>query len=175
MIPGFDSQPTLKGHKLMLRPLVAEDYTNLYRVAADPLIWQGHPATDRYQPDQFQLFFDEALNSKGALVAVDVESIDIIGSSRFFPYPNDTSQIEIGWSFLARSHWGGAANGEMKWLMINHAYQVFDRVYFRVGSSNLRSQKAILKVGAKEIDTNESESGEVWIHYCIQRKDANPA
>jgi len=174
MFEGFNSQPTLRGQNLLLRPLTPEDYPSLYKVAADPLLWQGHPAKDRYQEDQFKVFFDEALKSKGALLALDIESAEVVGTSRFFPYPKDTNQLEIGWSFLARSHWGGKTNAEMKWLMINHVFRDFDRVYFRVDATNLRSQKSILKIGATQIDSNVSATGEEWFHYCIRRDDVDP-
>ncbi|PYP65994.1 MAG: GNAT family N-acetyltransferase, partial [Gemmatimonadetes bacterium] len=45
----FDLQPVLKGKLLELRPLRAEDFDDLFAVAADPLIWEQHPAKDRYQ------------------------------------------------------------------------------------------------------------------------------
>jgi len=173
MFDGFNSQPTLRGQNLLLRPLAAEDYSSLYSVASDPLLWQGHPAKDRYQEDQFKVFFKEALESSGALLALDIERAEVIGTSRFFPYPKDTDQIEIGWSFLARSQWGGKTNAEMKWLMINHAFGSFDRVYFRVDANNLRSQKSILKIGAIQIDSDVSASGAKWFHYCIRSADVD--
>ncbi|PYP84391.1 MAG: hypothetical protein DMF61_20195 [Blastocatellia bacterium AA13] len=79
----FDLQPVLKGTILQLRPLLPEDYRALYSVAADPLIWEQHPATDRYKEEVFQAFFREALESGGALIAIDSKDGQIIGSSRF--------------------------------------------------------------------------------------------
>ena len=51
-------------------------------------------------------------------------------------------EIEIGWTFLARSHWGGTYNGEMKQLMLRHAFKFVNSVIFLVGPQNLRSQRA---------------------------------
>src|SRR5919197_3186276 len=101
---SFDRQPRLTGDLLELRPLVAEDFRDLYAVAADPLIWEQHPCNDRYKEEVFAAFFREALESGGALLAVDRQDGRAIGSSRFHGYDEGKSEIEIGWTFLARSH-----------------------------------------------------------------------
>ena len=58
-----------------------------------------------------------------------------------------SSEIEIGWTFLARSHWGGRANREVKRLMLDHAFTFVDTVVFWVGDQNWRSQGAMTKIG----------------------------
>jgi RimJ/RimL family protein N-acetyltransferase len=141
----FDLQLTLKGQLVELRPLRAEDFLALYAVAADPLIWEQHPSPDRYQDPVFREFFREALESGGALLATDSQAGQVIGSSRFDGYNEAKREIEVGWTFLARSHWGGSYNGEMKRLMLRHAFRFLDRVVFRVGAHNLRSQRAMEK------------------------------
>ena len=70
----FNLQPNLKGKLVELRPLRADDYCDLYAVAADPRIWEQHPNKDRYKEDVFRSFFDEALESNGTLVAIDLRS-----------------------------------------------------------------------------------------------------
>ena len=55
--------------------------------------------------------------------------------------------MEIGWTFLARSHWGGRHNGEMKRLMLDHAFRFVDRAIFVIGEGNVRSRRAIERVG----------------------------
>jgi len=96
----FDLQPVLKGELLELRPLRAEDFDDLFSVAADPLIWEQHPTPDRYQEPQFRTFFREALASGGTLIAIDTNNERIIGSSRFHAYDAERSEVEIGWTFL---------------------------------------------------------------------------
>ncbi len=136
---AFDLQPILKCQLLELRPLRAEDFHDLYAVAADPLIWEQHPNKDRYKKEVFGEFFREAFESGGALVAIDSKDGQIIGSSRFHSYDEEMSEIEIGWTFLARSHWGGRYNGEMKRLMLRHAFRFVESVIFLIGPQNLRS------------------------------------
>ncbi|HYD36864.1 MAG TPA: GNAT family N-acetyltransferase [Allosphingosinicella sp.] len=144
----FDAQPMLAGERVELRPLAADDWHSLYAVASDPLIWEQHPAPDRWQEGVFRTFFDEALASRGALVALDRADGRVIGSSRFHGHDPDRREVEIGWTFLARDRWGGAWNGEMKRLMLDHAFRFVDSVLFLIGPGNIRSQRAVAKIGA---------------------------
>jgi RimJ/RimL family protein N-acetyltransferase len=142
-------QPILHGTRVSLRPLVPDDWAALYAVAADPLIWEVHPAHDRWQEPVFRRFFADALESGGALVAYDPTTNAVIGSSRYDPRRAEPGEIEIGWTFLARSHWGGATNAEMKRLMIAHALEHYTQTIFLVGETNLRSRRAMEKIGGK--------------------------
>jgi N-acetyltransferase len=144
---AFEKQPSLKGDLLELRPLRAEDYSALYAVASDPLIWEQHPASDRHKEEVFREFFREALESGGALIVLDLKDRRVVGSSRFHGYNEELNEIEIGWSFLERSLWGGIYNRELKQLMLRHAFRFVDSVVFLVGPKNLRSQKAMEKIG----------------------------
>jgi RimJ/RimL family protein N-acetyltransferase len=144
----FELQPTLKGDLVELRPLRPEDFDALYAVAADPLVWEQHPSHDRWKEEVFREFFRGALASGGAFLVLDLRDGRVIGSSRFHRYDAARSEIEIGWTFLARSHWGGRYNREMKRLMLRHAFRFVTSVVFLVGSKNLRSQRAMEKIGA---------------------------
>jgi N-acetyltransferase len=155
----FDFQPTTRGTLVELRPLRPEDADDLFAVASDPLIWEQHPVRDRYKPDVFRTFFRESLASGGALTALDCNNGKIIGSSRFHAYSAQASEVEIGWTFLARSHWGGAYNKEMKQLMVRHALQFVKRIVFLIGPQNLRSQKAIEKLGGVRAGSRPDAAG----------------
>ena len=144
----FDLQPNLKGELIELCPLTPEDWDDLFSIASDPLIWEQHPESDRYKEDVFQGFFREALESGGAFVVIDKKTQQIVGSTRFYGYDPEKSEIEIGWTFLARKYWGGRYNREMKQLMLSHAFKFVQTVVFLVGERNIRSQKAIEKIGA---------------------------
>jgi len=155
----FDLQPTLEGDLLALRPLRPEDFPELYAVASDPLIWQQHPNSDRYMEDVFRVFFREALESGGTLITLDAKDGRVIGSSRFHGYNQEKSEVEIGWTFLARSRWGGTYNGEMKRLMLRHAFQFVKSVVFLVGPANFRSQRAMEKIGGVRVGTRPNAAG----------------
>jgi N-acetyltransferase len=144
----YDLQPTLIGEDLTMRPLREEDWDVLFAAASDPLIWEVHPYNDRWQEPRFRSYFNEGIKSGGALVAVDNATGAVIGNSRYANYAPEKNEIEIGWTFLVRSVWGGAYNREMKSLMLTHAFQYFDSVRFNIGASNVRSRGAIEKIGA---------------------------
>ncbi len=165
--PHFDLQPILDGSLVKLRPLRHEDYSDLYAVASDPLIWEQHPERERYQEATFQKFFAEAMASKGALLALDAATGRVIGSSRYFGYDPTSSEIEIGWTFLARSHWGGRYNGEMKSLMLRHAFRFVERVVFLIGPQNVRSQRAIERIGGVRVGTRPDGRGGISVVYQI--------
>jgi RimJ/RimL family protein N-acetyltransferase len=150
---ALDRQPHLCGELLELRPLRADDWDALFAVASDPLIWKQHPESTRYQEPTFRRFFDEGLASGGALVALDRAAGRIIGSSRYHDYDPAASVVEIGWTFLARACWGGRYNGEMKRLMLEHAFRSVNRVIFVIGLNNIRSQRAVEKIGAARAGT----------------------
>ena len=149
MTKDFELQPTLTGRLIELRPLVPKDFDALFQAASDPLIWEQHPENSRYKKEVFQTYFDSALESRGAFVVIDRKSGKIIGSSRFCALKPEQSEIEVGYTFLERAYWGGEYNREMKQLMLDHAFRFVDRVVFVVGENNLRSQKALEKIGAK--------------------------
>jgi RimJ/RimL family protein N-acetyltransferase len=155
----FDLQPILKGEFLQLRPLRPEDWDNLYAVASDPLIWEQHPIKDRYKEEVFKGFFREAVESGGALIVIDSKDGQVIGSSRFHGYDRERSEIEIGWTFLARSHWGGIYNQEMKHLMLRHAFRFVKSVIFLVGAQNVRSQRAVEKIGGVRVGSRPDRTG----------------
>jgi RimJ/RimL family protein N-acetyltransferase len=164
---SFDRQPILVGELLELRPLREQDFDALFRVASDPLIWEQHPERNRYEEATFRAFFAEALDSGGALVAVERASGRIIGSSRYHGYDEEGSVVEIGWSFLARAYWGGRYNGEMKRLMLEHAFRWVNRVVFVIGPANLRSQRAVEKIGGVRAGTTTDARGRERVLYEI--------
>ncbi len=173
----MDRQPVLEGERLLLRPLRPDDWDALYAVASDPLIWELHPAHDRWQEPVFRAFFADALAGGGAMVAIDRASGAVIGSSRWQAHdPADGGSVEIGWTFLARSHWGRVWNEEMKRLMLAHAFRWVGRVDFRVGEGNRRSRGAMQRIGgrlsARDGGVVETASGPArHVIYEITRED----
>lgn len=134
---------------MLLRPLVPEDWDALYAAASDPLIWAQHPEPDRHERAVFRRYFDGALASGGAFAIVDRATGRVIGSSRYCSLDPGGREVEIGWTFLERAYWGGATNAELKRLMLDHAFQFVERVVFVVGERNMRSRKALEKIGAR--------------------------
>jgi len=171
---AFDAQPTLRGELLELGPLRPGHWSALFAVASDPLIWEQHPEPDRYKEEIFREFFRVALESGCALVVTDLRDGQVIGSSRFHAYDEERSEVEIGWTFLARSHWGGRYNGEMKRLMLQHAFAFVDHVVFSIGPQNLRSRRAIERIGGIP-EGPRFARGHESIVYRISKPWAPPA
>jgi RimJ/RimL family protein N-acetyltransferase len=171
---AFELQPTLTGTLLELRPLRPEDFDELYAIASDPGIWELHPEPDRYKEDVFRGFFQGAMDSGGAFAVIDRATGRIIGSSRYFGYDEARSEIEIGWTFLARTYWGGIYNRELKELMLRHAFRFVDSVVFLVGPQNWRSQRAMEKIGGVRVGmVRRTPEGRENVVFEIRKSDAH--
>lgn len=143
----FNLQPTIQNNLIKIEPLASTDFETLFAVANDPLVWEQHPNKNRYQRAEFENYFKGALESGGAFLISDSKTGEIIGSTRFYDLNELDNHILIGYTFLARSHWGGRYNPALKSLMLNYAFQFVDTVLFHVGALNTRSQKAMEKLG----------------------------
>jgi RimJ/RimL family protein N-acetyltransferase len=164
---SFDPQPTLAGELVVLRPLRPADFDALYAVARDPLVWEQHPAHDRWREPVFRALFGESLASGGALVAEERVGRRVIGSSRLHGHDAARREVEVGWTFLAREFWGGRYNGEMKRLMLAHAFRWVDRVIFVIGADNLRSRRAVERIGGVLAGTRTELDGGERVVYAI--------
>lgn len=165
----LDRQPRLQGDRLALRPLREDDWDALFAIASDPQIWAVHPAHDRWQESVFRAFFAEALARGGALAIMGLDDGALIGSSQFGePEAEAPGEIEIGWSFLARSHWGRGYNAEFKRLMLAHALRCYPRVIFQVGEDNIVSRRAMANIGGVLTDrTRDIERGGTMVRHVI--------
>jgi RimJ/RimL family protein N-acetyltransferase len=171
--PEFNFQPFLTGSTIKIRPLANNDYSEMQQCAADKEIWLGHPAKDRYKEEIFSPMFAQSIAAKACVVVCELSTDKIIGWSRYYIGDDGPDDISIGFTFLARKYWGGNTNKELKTMMLNHAFNKFARVWFHIDPSNIRSQRATLKLGA----TLKSEglillAGKkgLWQSYTIDRE-----
>mgnify|MGYP000125409620 CR=1 FL=1 len=141
----------LKNELVELIPLQPEHFDELFAVASDPLIWEQHPNPDRYKKEVFENFFKGAIESKGAFLIKNIQTGKAIGSSRLYDYVPEKSEIKIGYTFFSRDCWGKPFNKEVKRLMIEYALSEVDNIIFHVGANNIRSQRAMEKIGALKI------------------------
>ncbi len=171
----FNLQPTLENEFIRIVPLKAEDFERLYAIASDPLIWEQHPNKDRYMRGIFETFFKGAMESGGAFLVYDSKTGEAIGSSRYYEADEEKKTIAIGYTFLARDHWGGTYNPALKSLMLEHAFGHFDAVIFHIGALNIRSQKAMEKLGGKKTGELEmeyyGEPNKLNVVYEIRKTD----
>jgi RimJ/RimL family protein N-acetyltransferase len=164
----------LENDILKIVPLHESDFDNLFEVASDPLIWEQHPASDRYKKEVFQLYFDGAISGKTAFKIIDKLTNKIIGSTRYYDYMPENSSIAIGYTFLARQYWGGRYNKSSKKLIIDYAFQFVDKIYFHIGATNVRSQLATTRNGAikiREFDSEQNGIKTTSFEYQIEKKN----
>lgn len=171
---AIDLQPTLTGSRIIVRPIRRTDWDAMFKSASNPEIWALHPVGDRYTEPVFREFFDGAVACGSAFSFVDRQSGAVVGSSRYHGHDPKASEIEIGWTFLAREYWGGSFNLEVKQLMLEHAFNFVDTVVFWVGVTNWRSLRAMEKIGGVRRNGLQPRTlgGEVYDHVVYEiRKD----
>ena len=170
----IELQPELPGDKISLRPLRGDDFEGLFAAASDPETWAGHPAKDRYKREVFEKYFAFLLENGGTLVAIDNELEKIIGCSRYYFAPILPDSLSIGFTFLNHAYWGGSTNFAVKKLMLDHAFKEAGEVWFHIDPSNIRSQKATAKLGAKHVSSEEidlSGAAAKWMCFKLLKED----
>ncbi len=172
---SFNLQPILENEFVKIQPLKESDFEALYHIASDPLIWEQHPNKDRYKREVFEIFFKGAMESGGAFLVFDKQTGESIGSSRYYDYNQENKSLLIGYTFFARSHWGSKYNPALKQLMLQYAFQFVDSVIFHIGANNMRSQKAIERLGASKVGELEvkyyGEETKLNVVYEIRKED----
>ncbi|WP_031320413.1 GNAT family N-acetyltransferase [Pseudomonas piscis] len=171
-IKDFNYQPYLSGRSLRLEPLTKCHFDEMLDAASDPKIWEGHPSTDRFKREVFEPYFASLLATEKALAVIDVQQEKVIGSSSYYTPPDQCDSIAIGFTFLVREHWGGGSNRELKHLMVEHAFKLYDRVFLHIAPTNIRSQKATMKLGAEHLydaELNLSSAPKLWKCYALTR------
>lgn len=173
LIPNWQPE-LLENSTVKLVPLTNNDFEPLYAIASDPAIWQQHPSKDRYKREIFQQYFDSAIFSNSAFLILDKLTNAAIGSTRYYDFKPEFPSIAIGYTFLAVKYWGGPYNKASKTLLLNYAFQFVDKVYFHIEAKNIRSQRALHKLGSKKVNNvNFDLEGRTLLHfeYVIQKQD----
>jgi RimJ/RimL family protein N-acetyltransferase len=144
----------LRGRQVYLE-FLTEAHRNILRpLARDERIWEYTKTlliTETYDR-QFDDYFDQALAfaSKGdqafAIVATDGR---VIGMTRAYDIDRKVKKATIGHTWYIPEVWGKSHNKECKLLLLQYIFDTlgFARVDFKVASQNLRSQKAVAKIG----------------------------
>lgn len=173
---AFDLQPNLLHDDLVkLIPLKESDFQELYAIGSNPKVWEQHPNPNRYRLEDFTNYFKGAIESKGAFIVLDAKTNETVGCSRYYDYKEEENSVLIGYTFVGTKFWGSGYNKSMKKLMLDYAFQFVDKVYFHIGAFNIRSQKAIEKIGAVKVDEFEveyyGETSKLNFSYAINKTD----
>ena len=170
-----DFQPILKGDLVTIRPMQKSDWNAMYLAASNPLVWAGHVKQNRYKEAIFRPYFECGMSSGSAVTIIDNQTQKIIGTSRYNGYDKDRREVEIGWTFIACEYWGGLYNSEIKFLMLEHAFNFLRTVIFWVAKENLRSCRAMEKIGgvlrAGEFSKEDNGQTIPYVVYEIKKED----
>lgn len=146
------------------------DFEKLYLVAKDPKIWEQHPENDRWKKSKFSLFFKNGLSNEfGLLIVFDKRDNNFIGSTRFYGYDINNSAIRVGFTFISKEYWGTTVNFHIKKMMLDYAFNFVHNIFFDIGVNNIRSRKAVEKIGARLVI--DSPTGNVV--YRIVKENFN--
>lgn len=143
----------LAGEKIRIVPMERHHIQGLYEIGDDKVIWSHLPKTI-YTLNDMKSFVEEALYKKETgiefpFVVLLRDNDKIIGSTRFLDISNLNKSLEIGWTWYAPSVWGTHINTECKYLLLKYCFETLKlvRVQFKTDERNVRSQKAIEKIG----------------------------
>lgn len=144
----------------LIKKLKISDFNLLYDVGKNPSIWEQHPENDRWKLEKFKNYFNNGIENEFGIYGIfDKKENRLIGSSRYYDYNKLKLSIKVGFTFLIPEYWGTSANYQIKVLMLTEAFKNLKKVYFDIGFNNLRSRKAIEKLGA--VLYKDSKSGNV--------------
>jgi RimJ/RimL family protein N-acetyltransferase len=146
----------LQGRYARLEPLRLEHVDGLAEVGLDPDLWQWIPWPVT-TPEQMRAYVQQALDEQQRGLALPFATIDAqtgraIGCTRFCAIDARNRRLEIGWTWIARSHHRSGVNTEVKTLMLAHAFETLGafRVELKTDALNQRSRNAILRLGAQQ-------------------------
>ena len=145
----------LEGRLVVLEPLEEAHAEDLWRAAQAPEIWQwlAHIGSSREYFDRWleMSLAASAEGREGVFATRDRGSGEIVGSSRYLSVRPADRVVEIGWTWLNPSVWGGGINVEQKLLMLGHAFETLDcvRVEFKTDARNERSRAALAAIPAQ--------------------------
>jgi RimJ/RimL family protein N-acetyltransferase len=146
--------PVILSHPVVrLEPLTTAHAPALARVGLDPELWRWIP-TPLISADDVRAYVATALAEQARGVSlpfaiVDAATDEVIGSTRFGNIDVANRRLEIGWTWLARSHQRTRANTAAKRLLLGHAFDTLDanRVELKTDVLNEKSRNAIARIG----------------------------
>jgi RimJ/RimL family protein N-acetyltransferase len=154
--PMTVSPITLTGAVVRLEPLSHDHLPGLIAVGLDPVLWRWIP-TQVTTPDEMRAYVRTALEERDRHVSLPFAIVDqadahVIGCTRYGNIDRVNRRVEIGWTWVARSHQRTGANTDAKRLLLTHAFEVLGahRVELKTDALNQQSRAAIARIGATQ-------------------------
>jgi N-acetyltransferase len=143
---------TLRGDLVRLEPLAQEHAQGLYNRGRTADDWRYMPRSSFIDMADVRQWIEEALASSNQLPFVIVETGKgkAVGSTRYLNIRQEHRSLEIGWTWLGQEWQRTGINTEAKLLLLAHAFERLGclRVEFKTDARNLRSQRALERIGA---------------------------
>ena len=145
---------TIENNVVALVPMNREYTEDIFEVAQDRRIWE-HMSVDLTTKENVIAYVEDALNKQAngtdfAFVITDQVTGGIIGCTWFLDIAMSHKRLEIGSTWIAPSHWRTSVNTNCKYLLLQYCFEELqlNRVQIKTGHENVRSQKAIERIGA---------------------------
>lgn len=145
----------LKGKSVNLIPLEEKHFSELIRLAADKKIWEYYifdcSREEKISEELEKALIEKEKGTQFPFVIIHKLSNNIIGSTRFLDIQEEHKKLEIGWTWLSSQYWATEINPECKLLLLTFIFEElkFIRVQLKTDERNIRSRKAIEKIGGK--------------------------
>ena len=153
--PWINHPTILKGKAVDLVPLEKNNFDELYLAASDKTLWENIPI-DCSTQQNFTAAYKTALSEREKgnqypFVIYHKQTKKLIGSTRFFEIFQKDKKLEIGWTWVVKKYWATEVNLECKLLLLTYCFEVLKtrRVQLKTDENNLRSRKAIEKIGGQ--------------------------
>lgn len=155
-MPNWINDPTtLTGQTVDLVPLEVKHFKELEQLAKDKKIWEFYPS-DYSDAVTFLNKYNLALTEREKgneypFVIFHKKENKIIGSTRYLDIHPSDKKLEIGFTWLHPDYWGTEVNFECKLLLLTHSFETLKavRVQLKTDENNIRSRKAIEKIGGQ--------------------------
>ena len=146
--------PTLENHRVKLSLLDLSNYEHLIEIAQQLHLIQYSPSKID-TPEDLKNYVQTAVNgyynkTTMPFIVFDKQTKTYAGSTRFGFINWKNKVLHIGWTWIGNQFQGSGLNTNMKFLMLQYAFETleFDKVEFRIDERNIKSRKAVEKLGA---------------------------
>lgn len=163
----FEVKPvTLQGNGLRIEPLAQEHAQGLFNRGQHTPDWDYMARACFVDMADTRQWIDEALRASDQVPFAIVETAKgkVVGSTRYMNIRNDHKSLEIGWTWLGQEWQRTQINTDVKLLLLSHAFERLGclRVEFKTDERNLRSQRALERIGA-------TREGVLRKHMIVQK------
>jgi len=151
--PGAEGHTrVLHGEQVRLEPLSQSHAQGLFLRGCHAPDWAYMPRSCFIDLADTRQWIDEAVAAPGEQAWAIVENAKgkIVGSTRYLNMLPEHRSLEIGWTWLGQEWQRTGINTETKLLLLTHAFERLRclRVEFKADARNLRSQRALERIGA---------------------------